>query len=589
MAEELAELVDGAGGWSVERVYKAGMAGKNTSIRSVYWRLYTGLLSPPAEGQACTAESVLDAWEDELMAKRAMYTALKRKHEVKAKAVDDDDEEALAVDNPLSDHQDNSWNLVFKHKEIEREIRKDLERLSSEDTTVLEEKSVRESMLEVLRLASLETPDPGYRQGMHDILSAFAYYAFSERHSVVSAPAAQKKALNEDIADLLEAVVPTKIDEIEADMYYMYNWLLNDPSTNLKAWYKVLPHGGGRSRAAENGTPILQLCHDLQAKILPKRDPALAEHLEVHGIEPSLYALRWFRVWFIREFDLLGSAPLWDAVFVEVAYQRWGSPGTARPKEKFRGTYKPPPAADVDAPCPLSDGLMKYIATAMLTYLSQDLQERDFSMTLKRLMKYPPVEDVRVFVEKAVEWSGTPLAKFRPPPPQPSEILNLSNLSTASSSPPSAAPPRGAAAPTAGAAAAAPASSSKFTFGKRAKAAAPRPVGVPPPGAPSGVSPGSDGCRKQLEEIVKNEHELAAKLEGIIAAFQRQFLDQSEKTAEEKQEQYDKCMVAIAELKQVKDTLAGSIIPSPAHVHLQAQQHQPRFAPLPSLSGGYRR
>jgi len=70
-----------------------------------------------------------------------------------------------------------------------------------------------------------------------------------------------------------------------------------------------------------------------------------------------------------REFHLDDTLTLWDAIFAH--------------DEDFR--------------------LVEYICVAMLQYIRHQLLAQDFTGCMRRLLTYPPVEDVHVLVTKAVQ------------------------------------------------------------------------------------------------------------------------------------------------------------------------------------------
>ena len=479
MAEEVEELFNGK--FAVEDLWRAGMGGmRKTGIRSLYWRVFLGEVSIPKKG--ASVEDVLTLWEEELEAKRKVYHDLKLQHVVrpKSKDMEDDDEEGLAIDNPLSDHTDSSWNVVFKQSTIEREIKKDLTRMSDE-SRFFEKAPIPEILLNVLRLFSLEFPDPGYRQGMHDLLGAFVFHFCRNSHSIKTASTEEKKALKSSTLDLLTLVFPTDNEAIEADAYHLFTSLLTSRRSRLLDWYIVVK---GNTRGGDE-TPIVRLCHRLQNTILPCYNPRLSNHLNEHGVEPTVYALRWFRVWFIREFGVAGSAPLWDCILCEILFN----------------TVQDVDLAPLEATglTPLEMGLMPLIGAAMLSYISTDLLAMDYSGTLKRLMRYPPVEDVCVFVTKALEWSDSPLKHFIPAapvlPPHPEDEPVVI--------------PR------------------PVVKGGRPGVSV---AGVTAPGGPPCSPKHMTGlcsntvCRRNLREVVQTQHEIGVGLQNIIDRFQYGFL-----------------------------------------------------------------
>ena len=498
MAAEIETLFDGS--FTVDRLYEAGVGGlRKGNLRIVYWKVFLGLLSVPENGS--TVEDVLERWEVESERSREKYAALKAQHaiNIKSRHLEDDDEEGLAVDNPLSDHQESSWGDYFKHSQIEREIQKDLTRMSDE-VAFYEKRHIHDLMLNALRMYTLEYPDPGYRQGMHDLLGTFVYFFYRNNHSLRASTAADKKKLKPATLDLLTLVLPTSEEDLEGEVFQLFEALLQGKRSRLVDWYIVV-----RSGVRNEETPIMRMCKRLQSTVLPMYDNELYKHLKEHDIEPTVYALRWFRVWFIREFGVRGAAPLWDAVLCEILYHTVSDTDIG--------------VLEASGLNPLEMGVMPLISAAMLLYLSADLRSYDYSQTLKRLMRYPPVEDVHAFVTKSLSWSETPLQKYLPkelpPPPPPSP-------------PQPAVQPQTAAVPEAPAAPAANSKSSSTlrlpTLGKKApsvQTTAGKGVAAAASAAAASSSMCTNhGCREHVRAMVRGEHHAADRLQVIIDSFQ---------------------------------------------------------------------
>jgi len=128
---------------------------------------------------------------------------------------------------------------------------------------------------------------------------------------------------------------------------------------------------------------VVVKCKYIQNTIVLEKDPQLYHHLTRLKVEPHLYMLRWIRLLFGREFHLQDLFIMWDALF-------------AHSKEL---------------------NLVDYICTAMLIYIRYQLLDKDYTACLKRLFKYPPVEDVHLFVEKAISMQrGEPQVEFHQTP-----------------------------------------------------------------------------------------------------------------------------------------------------------------------------
>lgn len=96
-------------------------------------------------------------------------------------------------------------------------------------------------------------------------------------------------------------------DEIEADAYALFDAVMQ----GMKRWYEWRPSG---EDATSSPAPILTKSSAIMA-LLTRVDPLLSKHLDTLGIQPQLFALRWVRLLFTREFSLDQALVLWDGIF----------------------------------------------------------------------------------------------------------------------------------------------------------------------------------------------------------------------------------------------------------------------------------
>ncbi|KAF8976776.1 TBC1 domain, member 5 [Entomortierella lignicola] len=102
---------------------------------------------------------------------------------------------------------------------------------------------------------------------------------------------------------------------------------------------------------------------------LERVDNELYLHLKNLEIQPQLFGIRWFRLLFSREFPMDDVLSLWDGIFA-----------------------KDP-----------SLNLCIFIGLALLLRIRDDLLEEDFAGCLHKLMRYPPVKDVQLFIPQALK------------------------------------------------------------------------------------------------------------------------------------------------------------------------------------------
>jgi TBC1 domain family protein 5 len=131
---------------------------KNSGVRGLVWKVLLGLLPSGDESN----------WTDIISAKRAAYVELSARHVIKQSDLVAEDGDPLD-NNPLMQNEDSIWTKYFAQVEIEKEIKKDLERIYPE-FEFFQQPAIQEMMLRVLLVWSKLNLDVGYRQGMHELL-----------------------------------------------------------------------------------------------------------------------------------------------------------------------------------------------------------------------------------------------------------------------------------------------------------------------------------------------------------------------------------------------------------------------------------
>ena len=276
----------------------------------------------------------------------------------------------------------------------------DLERLHPGDA-FYSAADVQGALLNVLLVWSLENPSVGYRQGMHELASL----VFSQRARDAAAAAAaagheagkahiwgQGDAPPTDaVRNVTSSAGSTAPDAsyVEHDTYAMFSALMGPPLTHqsgggcalggavrVVAYYEDPEKKGGRSE--------VQAACDRVFKALGAVDVPMHAHLVKLGVEPQLYLLRWLRVLFSREFHLEDAMTLWDAIIAE-------NDGKEKEKGGREGDGRPAAHEFIEA-----------FAVSMLLFVRADvLAQDDFGMCLRRLQRFPPVEDIAALTERA--------------------------------------------------------------------------------------------------------------------------------------------------------------------------------------------
>jgi len=295
------------------------------------------------------------AWGSLIDEQRKKYEQLKEQYYVDPHQEQSED---LSVNNPLSQVEDSPWHEYFQNKELQSEINQDIIRTYPEKEFFQSQKT-RDIMHNILFIAAKKNPTLGYRQGMHELLAPIIYLFHNQRIPVT---------------EVKDHVVYKANNElyIEHDSFTVFEKLMD----LAEPWFLKFDSSGGES-SEHRSSPVVAKSNRIQNQLLKAEDPILQAHLTDLQIEPQLYGLRWIRLLFGREFHLDDVLTLWDALF-------------AHGKQLE---------------------LVEYICLAMLLYVRDQLLQNDYSGCLKRLLNYPPVEDVTLFIDRAIRLMNPSLPK----------------------------------------------------------------------------------------------------------------------------------------------------------------------------------
>ncbi len=362
------------------------------------------------------------------------------------------------LNNPLAPGSDSPWSKFFQDTELEKDITQDLERLHPEHE-FFAQKELRALMLRVLFVYAKEHAELGYRQGMHELLANVVYLLEQEK---------RHESSDEAVHELLPRT------QLEHDAYALFSGLMQ----RQRDYYTVSKSGGNA---------IIAKSAEVQDTLLAKHDAQLARHMAQLGIEPQLYMIKWVKLLFGREFHFEDVLTLWDAVF---AYDA-------------RNT------------------LLDYLAAAMLIYIREQLLHMDYSACLKRLLKYPPVEDVVPFIENALALTRNqsivqPLPDKRSTAPAPVAAQDAHPLAH----------------PLAAAKKDKPVVSSASASTKRVKTA-------------------SELLQEEVTQLKGVQQNVAGRIDSIVTCLQSQLLTLPNLN--------DATYLAVAELKRIKDILMGHL------------------------------
>ncbi|GAA5828376.1 hypothetical protein JCM3770_000100 [Rhodotorula araucariae] len=313
------------------------------ALRSLSWRFFLGLLPAPTSlaspsDASLPASPVREPYSRVLGPARDAYAQLRERYlrSPDGRWVSDGDGEGdgevapppppagenegprkvedLRVNNPLGLDDENPWTGWFRDVELRKEIRKDVQRTFPE-VDYFRLATTQDRMTDLLFIWCKLAPEIGYRQGMHELLAPLLWFVDYDSLPAPTPPAEW---------DLAHVVLAR--EWVEHDAWALFAAVMQParafydprPSAALsppRASAYPPPHAAAApSPAAPLVQPIVALAARVHA-LVGTVDPALARAFTRVGVEPQLYALRWFRLVFSRELPLAATLTLWDALF----------------------------------------------------------------------------------------------------------------------------------------------------------------------------------------------------------------------------------------------------------------------------------
>lgn len=423
---------------------EGGELAHGSGVRSISWKLACGALPVTKLAQDLTL-----TWPQVSTDLRNAYVNLRESLVVDPdEAAGDGDFDPLGGGDPLGGAtvkhgETNPWEEFHKDKELLEEIHKDLERLFPSGC---EEFFIQPAIMKILQTVlftwSKLHADTSYRQGMHELAAPLLFCLYHDAKKALRAQV-PKGDLEKEIAAALSQVCDFQY--LEHDLFWLFERLMREMkpmfavnSKNNRSQQEIRKakeamiqaqkkaralHGtragfGATSESPKieedpEKAPVLIVAEQIQNVLLAKVDRQLQEHLDELLIEPQVYALRWVRLLFGREFTIQQVMQLWDAIFVEsfglrerIMYGKDKVEARAVVELATAAVLPPTKSFQLSHESSTSAGLAEttcYFAVALLTHVREDLIAGGYSEVLMTLMKYPPIQDVHVIVQKAQE------------------------------------------------------------------------------------------------------------------------------------------------------------------------------------------
>ncbi|ODV89033.1 hypothetical protein CANCADRAFT_3675 [Tortispora caseinolytica NRRL Y-17796] len=266
---------------------------------------------------------------------------------------------SIDVDNYLL--TGTSYDASEDH-EIQLLILQDLNRTSA-NVPLFRQPDTIKTLLRVMYIYAKQYPDVGYRQGMHEIL-ANTYYVLHQNLRTDSDHSST--LLNTLFAPLY----------IEHDTYSLFSAIMK----HAYRWY--LPPS-----SLSDVPPIVSISQKIQHQYIHAIDPELDKHLNDLSIEPQIWAIKFIRLMFSREFSLDFTLNLWDYIFL-----------LGRDSEQFDLVY--------------------FIIVAMLYRIRDSLLHASHTEAVNILLHYPTDPDMscHTLTSEAIGIRSTIIHTYSPSP-----------------------------------------------------------------------------------------------------------------------------------------------------------------------------
>ena len=281
-------------------------------------------------------------------------------------------------------------------------------------------------MVSILFTWSKCNAEISYKQGMNELLGILIFVGYADMPQSFS-------GISSRTAEILGVI--NSREHLEADIYWCFARVMDLGISEL--FNPVVSHQGkvqkkqdlftwdaekqrndlvNQDKSKElNVSSILRRCHKVHHQLLQGTDKELFAYIEAKQVEPQMYLQRWLRCMLSREFNLADTLELWDAVFAVYSLE---------PEKEFI--------------------LLDYLCIAMIVFVRAfckiySVMQSDQSGIMRRLLKFPPVEDVHILVGMALKYKdrgvggrGGKVEKGVMPAPTPFAPTSIHSTSSSS-------------------------------------------------------------------------------------------------------------------------------------------------------------
>ena len=296
-------------------------------------------------------------------------------------------------------------------KELLSLIKLDIDR-TFQDLDLFHNHKVKEMLVRILYVNSLDNPDPSYCQGMNEILGTL-FFSFLPSARFNKFTKEQIDAENNNEITNLEILYSYIVDDehFEADLFIVYSELMSRDLTLLYTYNDDKYKNKNNAIKYDLANLAIEDLYKSEESDLLKRikkifyiylkkDKKYFDFL-YGNVEPNLFLLRWLLCMLNREISLKNVMWVWDCIFfyefVEFTIEKKNVNLVFMNKEENQDTNG----------IHLSRlNFLDYVCLAMIMDLKRDIINSDSSIILSKFLKFPNEKNIKYIMKEAFKLSG---------------------------------------------------------------------------------------------------------------------------------------------------------------------------------------
>ena len=296
-------------------------------------------------------------------------------------------------------------------KELLSLIKLDIDR-TFQELDLYHNHKVKEMLVKILYVNSMDNPDPSYCQGMNEILGTL-FFLFLPSARFNKFTKEQIDAENNNEITNLEILYSYIVDEeyFEADLFIVYSELMSRDLTLLYTYnddkYK---NKNNEVKYDLANLTIEDLYKSGESDLLKRIKKIFYIYLKTDkkyfnflygNLEPNLFLLRWLLCMLNREISLKNVMWVWDCIFfyefVEFTIEKknvnlvFMNKGENQDKDEIHISRL---------------NFLDYICLSMILDLKRDIINSDSSIILSKFLKFPNEKNMKSIMKEAFKLSG---------------------------------------------------------------------------------------------------------------------------------------------------------------------------------------